>query len=205
MTFDKDASANNAAHALSSGALGRRLFLVGGAMSMLAGCVSGARSTALTARPTAKSLVKSDELIYRTIGVGAVGGGKETDIVSGSQISSGNFRQALESSLDLTGLLAKSSPRFLLDATIEQIDQEIFDINLDVKTTVYYRLRSVASGAFLYERRVTETYEARFTESFIRSERFRIANEGSGRKNIASFIDRFVADFRTNPYKILRG
>ena len=188
---------------IPAGSIGRRLFLVGAAASLLSGCASGARSTALTAKPTAKTLVTSDEAIYRAIGVGAVGGGKESDIVSGSQISSGNFRKALESSLDLSGLLAKSSPRFLLDATIEQVNQEIFDINLDVETTVYYRLRAVATGAFVYERRVTEKYEARFTQSFIRSERFRIANEGSGRKNIASFIEKLVTDYRADPAKFV--
>ena len=179
--------------------LGRRLFLVGAAASLLAGCVSGARSTALTAPATAKSLARNDEYIYHAVGVGSVGGGKDSDVVAGSQISSANFRKALENSLDLSGLLASGEPKIVVDAAIEQVDQEVFDINLDVATTVFYRARRVSNGAIVYEKRITTNYEARFSESFVRSERFRLANEGSGRANIGAFVEAFVAAYRSNP------
>lgn len=183
----------------------RRLFIVGAAASVLAGCASGARSTALTPQPTEKTIVTSDELIYQSIAVGAVSGGRESDAVSGSQISSGEFREALEGALKLNGLWALNDPRFTLDAQIEQVDQETFDINLDVVTTVFYRMRDIASGAIVYEKRVIEGFEAQFTDSFVRSERFRLANEGSGRANIQSFIEGLVADFRAEPYRFLGG
>ncbi len=183
--------------------IGRRLFLVGAAASVLAGCASGARSTALTPQPNENTIVRSDELIYQSITVGSVSGGRESDVISGSQISSGEFREALESGLDLNGLLARDAPRFTLDANIEQVAQETFDINLDVDTTVFYRLRNTANGAIVYEKRVEANYEAQFSDSFVRSERFRLANEGSGRLNIESFIETLVTDFRADPYRFV--
>lgn len=180
--------------------LGRRVFLFGAGCSLLAGCASGARSTALTPQPTADTLVRSDELIYQSMFIGAVTGGRESDLLSGSQISSGDYRKALENALRLNGLWALGAPRFTIDVTIEEVEQEVFDINLDVATTVFYRVRRVRDGAIVYETRVSETYEARFTDSLVRSERYRLANEGSGRANIESFISALVADFRAAPY-----
>lgn len=171
----------------------------------LSACTTGARRGALTAPLTEATLIDSAHPLFQAVVVGAVTGGRTTDLVGASQISSVDFRRALQTSLDVRAMFADEDPvapqdaRFLLEATIEQVEREILDINVDVTTVILYELTDIDTGAVLFVRRVRATYEAPFTDSFIRSERFRLANEGSGQANISAFLDALAADVAQRP------
>lgn len=169
-----------------------------------AACTTGARRGALTAPLSEATLIGAAHPLFQSVIVGPVVGGRGTDLVGPSNISSFNFRRALQTSLDLRAMLSDEDPvapvdaRFLLSAEIDSVEREFLDIDLDVTTTVTYTLSDL-DGAPLFVRQVVATYEAQFEESFIRSERFRLANEGSGQANIAAFLEALVADVDARP------
>lgn len=185
----------------------RRAACVGGlalGASLLAGCGGGARSTALVAPLSTATLVTEANPLFRAVAVGVVDGGQETTLLSGSQVSNANLVEALETSLDLTLLLAPGGEQtaYVLDATLEDLDQPVLQLTLTVTATMLYRLRK-PSGELLFQERITTPFTSKFSDSFIRSERFRLANEGAVKANITEFLNRLVAYSERNPVALL--
>lgn len=166
---------------------------------LLAGCVAGARSTAMVAPVTDKTLVSASHPLHEALVVNAVTGGSETNPIWKSKVSSSNFRGALETSLNLTTMLAHDAGRFTVDADLVELDQPTLAINFDVKTTVRYTIRSRTDNSVVWRETIVTNYEAVFTDSFVRSERLRLANEGSVKTNIGQFIERLVQVSRQRP------
>ncbi len=176
--------------------------------STLAGCASEARSTAMVAPVTEKSLVSASNPLRSAVVLGGVRGGEATNPLWISKVSGINFRKALDTSLRLTTLRAPSDEmgpsRYLLEATLEEVDQPQLAINFEVTVTALYQLKS-HRGALLYNERVTSPHTARFTDSLVRAERLRLANEGAVKLNIATFLERLVADSEKDPYRYAAG
>lgn len=167
---------------------------------MVAACGNPARTTAIVAPVTGDTLLAPDSPLRRSVSVGQVTGGDRGNEVWQSEISSDTFREALETSMNLTGMLGDTSAPMVVDVTLEQVDSPQLDINLEVITTIYYRVRSTRNNAIVWQERVVAPFTAEFTESFVRSERLRLAAEGSARTNIAMFLKNFITASKANPY-----
>lgn len=174
----------------------------------IAGCTSGARGTAAVARVSEDTQLPFDSPLRNAITVGRVvgeEGGGETGLVI-SAISNEDFREAIATSLDLGDKLGEGdSAPFSLDATVETVEQPQLAINLVVAMTVFYRLTEKSTGRIVWEERVRKANETRFTESFIRTERQRIANENSARANIEEFLNRLVKASKDDPERFDSG
>lgn len=176
--------------------------------SALSGCASEARSTAMVAPVTDKTLVSAGNPLRNAVILGGVRGGEQTNPLWTSEVSGLNFRRALDTSLRLATLRAPTDAmgpgRYLLEATLEEVDQPQIAINFEVTVTALYQLRS-QGGALLYNERVTSPYTAKFTDSLVRAERLRLANEGAVKLNISTFLERLVADSEKDPYRYAAG
>jgi len=157
------------------------------AVTMLcAGCASGAKQEAMIAQihmPVHKS--PSNVVV-------AVIGGRETSVMGSSQISDEDFAQALRQSIEQSGLFAQALTdglsKYLLQAFIVQINQPMFGGSLTVSMEVNYTLARTEPKQVVWQKAVSSSYTAPFSEAFVAVKRLRLANEGAARKNIEQAI-----------------
>ena len=127
------------------------------------------------------------------VAVAPVHGGAPTGRWWGSQVSAVALQQALEESLYAVGMRPPSpepAPRFELQAQLVLLEQPLVPaLGVTVGTAVQYTLVDKASGKIVYQRRIANTDEARFSEAVVSpSERLRIANERALRANIGLLL-----------------
>lgn len=159
---------------------------------VLAGC--GAPSQPLPMAVTAAGALQIrswvPDALKAQVGVAPVKGGQETQRWWGSKVSAKALQQALDESLYAVGMRALSpepAPRFELQAELVQLDQPLVPaVGVAVGVAVRYTLVDTAgSGRIVYQRRIANTEEARFSEAIVSpNERLRIANERALRANI---------------------
>ncbi|KQV50368.1 hypothetical protein ASC95_13395 [Pelomonas sp. Root1217] len=129
------------------------------------------------------------DALQRQVGLATVKGGQETGRWWGSKVSTVVLQQALDESLFAVGMKPLSpepAPRFELQAELLQLDQPLVPaVGVTVGVAVHYTLVDKASGKAVYQRRIANTDEARFSEAIVSpNERLRIANERALRANI---------------------
>jgi hypothetical protein len=160
------------------------LFLV--AALVVGGCASGAKPEAMLAR-TSMPVHQSQSDVHV-----AVIGGKETSAMWVSQISDQDFGQALQDSIIQSGLFRKATTNgpaaYRLDAFIVQINQPMFGASMTVSMEVNYSLARTNPKEVVWQKAVTSTYTAPFSEAFLGATRLRKANEGAARRNIEQAI-----------------
>jgi hypothetical protein len=98
------------------------------------------------------------------------------------------FKAALESTLAFNGYLAQSgTPKFYLDAEIQNLDQPIMRLDFDVVADVTYKVSGGAGAPAVYPIKAKGT--ATFSDSVIGVDRIRIANESAMRENLKQFLE----------------
>lgn len=162
------------------------VFKAGGliVLTILAGCAAPARIEEMAIQGS--SLQSPNSPLRKSVAVTEVTGGRETNAMWSSQVSSESFRRALELSLRNVGLsdpLASGS-KYQITADILQINQPLMGINMTVSADVRYSLIEVATRKEVFSKVITATYTARFSDAFAGSERLRLANEGAAKANI---------------------
>ena len=156
------------------------------AIMFCAGCASAAKPEAMIAQihlPIHKS--PSNVVV-------AVIGGRETSAMGASQISDEDFAHALRQSIEQSGLFAQAlkdgSSKYLLQAFITQVNQPIIGLSMTVSMEVDYHLARTELKQVVWQKAVSSTYTAPFSEAFAGVTRLRLANEGAARKNIEQAI-----------------
>jgi len=134
-------------------------------------------------------------VLRSAISVSDVTGGRETNPMWTSQVSSDGFQRALEMSLQSAGLYERlvARSRFRLIADISRIDQPMLGIDMTVTSTVRYSLIDSSSNKEVYGRVITASYTAKISDALIGAERLKLANEGSMRTNIEKLIEDLMA------------
>lgn len=165
--------------------------------AFLAGCAAPARveQMAVSGQPAQRV---AESPLRGNVAVRDVTGGKETNPMWMSNVSSGEFAQAIEQSLRAVGLLAtnrQASP-FQLTAHLQSLEQPAFGLDMTVTASVNYVLVERASGKDVFQKTVTAPYTAKFSDAFAGVERLKLANEGAIRVNITQLIDEL---FRLKP------
>jgi hypothetical protein len=159
----------------------------------LGACASAARPEAMTVLPSSVSAAKAGDVGYQAVKIVNVSGGTETNPLLWSEVASGDFRQALESSLKATGYLgATDSAPLSLTAAMLELKQPLAGLDLSVTSRVRYSVTD-ASGRLVFDETVAATGTAKMGESLMATERLRLANEYAVRENIKAFIERFRA------------
>ena len=125
--------------------------------------------------------------------VGSVTGGVDTNPLWVSQVGNNEFRQALERSLAMHGLLAGSAPcRWQVDANLLGLSQPVVGLDLEVTSHINYTAAGPGQPPFLATT-VSAPYTATFSDHAIAVVRLKLANEGSIRRNIQIFLDQLRA------------
>lgn len=157
---------------------------------LVAGCATPARveQMAVSGQPAQRVMPSP---LRGNVAVKDVTGGKETNPMWMSNVSSNEFSQAIEKSLSAVGLLSENRQvgRFLLTAHLQSLDQPVFGIDMTVTASVNYVLAERATGKEVLQKTVTAPYTAKFSDAFAGVERLKLANEGAIRTNISQLID----------------
>lgn len=151
----------------------------------LTGCATPATSQAMTVQPQATAVINPK--LKSAIRVDAITGGKDTNPLWTSQVDNEGFKKALTDSLAIAGYLtpANATAPYTLSAELKELDQPLFGLTFDVKSSVEYKLSGNGS-AKNYPVSVTGT--ATPSDAFVAIERLRIANERSIQENIKALL-----------------
>ena len=153
---------------------------------------TGSMPGAMVAPLTKETLIEEKSALYGSVSIGTVAGGEETNPLTGSKVSNEAFREALRRSLAAHAMLADDQGGLILDAELVNLDQPSFGSTFTVSSTVIYVVRDVKAGRELLRETVTESFTVTRDESFVATERLRLANEGSIRASISTLIKLLV-------------
>lgn len=161
-------------------------------LGFLGACATPARIDGMTAGYQVTAAA-SDSALRTRVSIEQVTGGKGTNPLWTSQVDNTRFRAALEQSLASSGLLADGRmDSFLLTADLQSLKQPMFGASMTVTASIRYRLVDRVSDAAVYDRTISIPYTAKFSDSFIGTERLKLANEGAIRLNIEALIQDLV-------------
>lgn len=175
-----------------------KLALLLTSITFLFGCASGAKMENMVYKPAEAK--QYDTALSNQVSVDQVSGGKETNPALASQISDTAFQAALKQSLDTEGLLSEDG-NYRLTATILSVDQPIMGFDMTVTTHVKYTLKDKASDSIVFEDTLHAPYTATVGDAFAGIARLRMANEGSGKKNIEMLLDK-LSEFQVSPEQV---
>lgn len=176
----------------------RFLSIIALGAAILAGCATPARVDQMSVQTSVISSQQYDVALRNSIAVLDVTGGKETNPMWTSEVSSADFSAALESSLQSAGLLSlgKQAGNFALTTHLQKLDQPIFGIDMTVTATANYSLSDRKTGKELFAKTISTPFTATFSDAAYGPSRLKIANEGAVKKNIQKLLDE-LRGFRT--------
>lgn len=181
---------------MSKHAQGIKTALILSAALTLVGCATPARVEQMqTSTSMATRAAVSNSPMRESIAIRDVTGGKDTNPMWVSNVSSSDFERALEASLKDAGLSSanRQAGKYVLVANLNKLDQPFIGASMTVTATVRYSLIDRATNKDVFERTVVTPYTAAWNDSFLGAERLKLANEGAVKANIQQLIDALVA------------
>lgn len=161
-------------------------------VAILAGCAAPA-----TVEQMAVSLpmTQTNPVLKNGVAVAEVTGGRDTNPMWTSQVSSDAFRRALEQSLESAGMFSKivAGSKYQLTADLTRLDQPMMGFDMTVGSTVRYSLIENQTRKEVYARVIQVSYTAKMSDAFIGSQRMKLANEGAVKSNIQALINDLIA------------
>lgn len=161
-------------------------------MMSISACATGANPGAMRVSVSEERLISETSPIHQAIRIGQVGGGKQTNPLWASKVSSEDFAEALRQSFSAHALLAVDGGQYRLDAELLKLKQPFIGASMKVTSRVAYTLTDVSSGEIVLAETVDAPYTAKMSDAFIGVERLRLANEGSIKNNISSIIELLI-------------
>ncbi|EMP56290.1 hypothetical protein MSNKSG1_10463 [Marinobacter santoriniensis NKSG1] len=172
-----------------------RIFAVLAAVLYLSGCASGAKMGNMVYEGPVNTY---DTALQSNVNVANVSGGEDTNPAWTSEIDNDAFAGALKQSLRKQGLLSGDG-RYQLEALLLEVDQPMFGLDFKVTTHVKYILTDRKNnGAVVLNETVVAPYTATVGDAFVAIKRLRLANEGSGKANIQSLLEK-LSELKIQP------
>ena len=133
-----------------------------------------------------------DSPLHNAIAVTRVGGGEKTNLLLVSKVGDEEMRETLRLSLQQYGFHASSEAGapFHLEVFLIELRQPVSGLTMIVTSVVRYKLVRSSDDQAIYDDIITASYQATVNEAFVGAQRLKLANEGSIRANIASFLTR---------------
>ncbi|WP_323751421.1 hypothetical protein [Marinobacter sp.] len=162
-----------------------RFLVIAASAIYLSGCASGAKMDNMIYDGPAKIY---DAELENNMGISNVTGGTKTNPAWTSEIDNNAFSGAIKESLLQQGLLSGKG-RYQLEVILLEVVQPLFGLDFTVTTHVKYLLTDRENnGAVVMNETIVAPYTATFGDAFAAIKRLRLANEGSGKANIASLL-----------------
>jgi len=142
---------------------------------VLAGCATPA---AVEQMAVSLPITQTNPALKNSVAVAEVAGGRETNPMWTSQVSSDAFRRALEQSLQNAGMFNKivAGSKYQLTADLTRLDQPMMGFDMTVGSTVRYSLIETQTRKEVYARVIQISYTAKMSDAFVGSQRLKLAN-----------------------------
>ncbi len=169
-------------------------------VTLLAACAQPARVSQMTTQAIQPERVAANPELQGAIELGGVGGGEETSPLWTSEVGTPEFRQALDQSLQVSGMLAPdpAAASYMLEADLIEVDQPFMGFSMTVASTVDYKVYNKADNTLFFQKVVTASHTATPSDAFLGVKRLQLANEGSVRENIRQFLRAFINHWEQN-------
>tara|TARA_R110002110_G_scaffold106707_5_gene267362 strand:- start:2461 stop:3021 length:561 start_codon:yes stop_codon:yes gene_type:complete len=159
------------------------------ALATLFACASPAEMQNMVVQDTSLTAPATSPLAGNLM-ISEVRGGEATNPLWTSEVDNESFRGALQQSLLSTGYLSADPAKatFSVEAELSDLDQPLFGLDLTVRSLIRYRIKNQSTIDIWFDEPVVVSYTATFGDAVIAIKRLRLANEGSIRSNIESFL-----------------
>lgn len=152
--------------------------------------MQGCATTASVQGMTSQKAIAHNNALTNKVAVAPVTGGKKTNPLWTSQVSSENFESALKDSLRAAHMLAGDQGQYSLSANLLSLKQPLFGVDMTVTATVQYVVTETLSGKKVFEETLTTPYTATMGDAFVGTKRLQMANEGAIRVSIETLIEK---------------
>ncbi len=161
-------------------------------LAILTGCAAPAGIEQMSVNAPIVQSVNSP--LKKSVTVTSVTGGRETNPMWSSQVTSASFQRALELSLQNVGLSdpLPSANKYHLTADILQVSQPMLGLDMTVSANVMYSLIEATTRKEIFSKVIVGTYTAKFSDAFVGVERLKLANEGAAKTNIQLLVDELL-------------
>lgn len=150
----------------------------------LAGCASGAQVENMLYQGEAQEYAAE---IKNNVTLSSVTGGKESNPAWTYEITDGVFSSSIIQSLLNEGLYSIDG-KYSLSVEMLETNKPSYSFDMTVATVVNYTLKEKSSGKVVLSKQVKAPYTATVADAFSGVERLKLANEGSGKKNIEQLM-----------------
>ena len=157
------------------------------------GCASPADMNSMVVSKSPSERINLPPEIKGAFTINRVGGGEETNPLWTSEVDNTSFRGAFERSLDATGLLGGiNTAKYSIEADLKNLEQPLFGLDFTLTSTVNYVVRNLKNKDVWFDKNITSSFTATISDAFAGITRLKLANEGSIRENISTFIDEMI-------------
>lgn len=159
--------------------------------AILGGCVQPIPPENLVPSNTADEYAISQGPLYRSIAIGKVGGGSETNPLMFSEIGSGELESAILSSLKANHFDAEDvrHPPYLLDVFLIEIDRPHGGaFTTTVTVFVRYKLTRLNDKKVVLDEIIKTSDTKTVNDIFVGLTRLKVTQETAMQKNIAEFL-----------------
>lgn len=162
------------------------------AAAILSGCAALAGIEQMSV--SAPIFQSANSPLKKSVAVSSVTGGRETNPMWSSQVSSESFQRALELSLRNVGLSDPlvAANKYHLTADILQISQPMLGLDMTVSANVKYSLVDTSTRKEIFSKIIFGTFTAKFSDAFSGAERLKLANEGAAKTNIQLLVNELL-------------
>ncbi|MBA3814863.1 MAG: hypothetical protein H0X26_10385 [Alphaproteobacteria bacterium] len=168
------------------------LFALGAIIIQLSGCASPAEVSNMTTQMDNSRQASPTSPYFNNINISSVGGGSETNPLWTSQVSSEDFKSALEGTLRNARLLGSPDARYQLAAEIKELDQPLIGINMTVDMSVLYTIKDKQTGNVVFNDKINSSFTGTMGDSVVGIKRLRLANEGTVRNNFDFLLQKIL-------------
>ena len=165
----------------------------------LSACASGPRLEAMVADVATSAVIAENSPLWKSTSIGKVTGSAKTNKLWKSKITKKVFKDVLRQSLSLHAILSEGNEKYRIAATLKELRQPFLGLELTVTTRVDYKVTRIRDDVLVFDREITQTHTSTLKDSYVFSDRLKLANEGAVKENITKFIQAYIAESRSSP------
>jgi len=165
----------------------------------LGACAGGPRLEAMVPDVALNAVISEDSPLWKSTSIGEITGSAKTNKLWKSKVSEQVFENALRQSLGLHALLSDGGGKYKVSAKLKELRQPFLGLDLAVTARVEYTVTRISDNAVVFDREITKTHKSTLKDSYVFSDRLKLANEGAIKENIKKFIGAYIEESRNSP------
>jgi hypothetical protein len=168
-----------------------RLILIIAMLVVLSACATPVRPGRMVPESALFPSYSLDSPLRNAIAISKVGGGEKTNPLLVSKVGDEELHETLRLSLEQCGFLNTSdvATPFRLEVFLIELKQPRGGLTAIVDSVIRYKLTRSSDDQVVYDDIITASYKATVGDAFYGPHRLKLANEGSIRANIATFLE----------------